>query len=62
MKISPVRAFYLSLLCFIFYGPVAEAQEQKVTISEPAPVKVEDLMKQADLVAIVHLLSGDTEH
>ena len=62
MKISPVRAFYLSLLCFIFYRPVAEAQQQKVTISEPAPVKVEDLMKQADLVAIVHLLSGDTEH
>jgi hypothetical protein len=62
MKISPARAFYVSLLCFISCGSVGAAQEQTVTISEPARVKVEDLMKQADLVAIVHLLSEDTEH
>ena len=52
----------MSLLCFIFSVPFAEAQEQTVKINEPAPVKVEDLMKQADLVAIVRLLSGDIEH
>jgi hypothetical protein len=62
MKISRGRAFFIFLLCFIFSASIAEAQEQTATISEPAPVKVEDLMKQADLVAIIHLLSGDTEH
>jgi hypothetical protein len=62
MKISPVRAFYVSLLCFIFCGPAVQAQLQTVSIIDPAPVKVEDLMKQADLVATVRLLSGDIEH
>ena len=33
-----------------------------VTISEPVRVKVEDLFIQAHLVAIVRILSGDTEH
>jgi len=62
MKISPVRALCLSSLCFLFYGPVVEAQLQTISIIEPAPVRVEDLMKQADMVAIVRVLSGDIEH
>jgi hypothetical protein len=62
MKIPAVQAFCVAILCSIFLSPIAEAQERTVTISEPTRVTVADLMKQADLVAIVHLLSGDTEN
>jgi hypothetical protein len=36
-------------------------QQQTVTITEPAVVKIEELLKQADLIAVVRILSGDTE-
>ncbi len=36
--------------------------EMTVETSEPASVKLEDLFKQADLVAVVKILSGDSEH
>jgi hypothetical protein len=62
MKNFAIRVFFPLLLCFIVSASVANAQEQKTTISEPAPVKAEALMKQADLVASVRILSGDTEH
>lgn len=62
MRDLVIRVFFPLLLCFIVSGSVAGAQEQKITISEPAPVKAEALMKQADLVASVRILSGDTEH
>jgi hypothetical protein len=32
------------------------------TTTEPANVKLEDLFKQADIVAVVKIISGDTEH
>src|SRR5439155_21429754 len=35
---------------------------QQVNISEPASVKIEALFKQADLVAVLRIVSGDTEH
>ena len=38
------------------------SQGRNVTIAEPAPVKIEELLKQADLAAVVRLLSGDTEN
>jgi hypothetical protein len=37
-------------------------QVESVTLSEPATVKIDDLFKQADLVAVVKVLSGDSEH
>jgi hypothetical protein len=33
-----------------------------VSISEPASVSIKDLWKQADLIAVVQIVSGDTEH
>ncbi|HYM78115.1 MAG TPA: hypothetical protein VE377_19220 [Candidatus Dormibacteraeota bacterium] len=33
-----------------------------LTGTSVAPVSIDDLFKQADLVAIVHILSGDSEH
>ena len=39
-----------------------DGTEKTVEIREPGIVKVEDLFRQADLVAIVQILSGDTEH
>ncbi len=62
MKYFACRFLFPSLFCFLVSAPIAKAQEQTATISEPAPVKVEELLKQADLVAIVRILSGDTEH
>ncbi len=41
---------------------LGQVRTQSVAISEPATVKVEDLFKQADVVAVVKILSGDTEH
>jgi hypothetical protein len=62
MKIFISRAFFTSLVCLMVITSTTKAQKQEVTISEPAPVKVEELFKQADLIAVVHILSGDTEH
>ncbi|MCU1242939.1 MAG: hypothetical protein JWO71_3665 [Candidatus Acidoferrum typicum] len=56
------RVLFPCLFCFIVSAPIAKSQEQRTTISEPAPVKIEELLKQADLAAIVRVISGDTEH
>ena len=61
MKIFMSRVFFTSLVCLTVIASTAKAQKQEITISEPAPVKVEDLFKQADLIAVVHILSGDAE-
>jgi hypothetical protein len=58
----PRRVLSRSLLGLVAFGLSVSAQRQTVTISEPAPVKVEGLLKQADLVAVVRIVSGDTEH
>jgi len=62
MKIFMSRVFFTSLVCLTVIASTAKAQKQEVTISEPAPVKIEELFKQADLIAVVHILSGDAEH
>lgn len=41
---------------------VAAGQVKQIEISEPATVNLEDLFKQADIVAAVYILSGDSEH
>ena len=65
MKNFAIRVFLRFVLCFIVAACTAKAQQQQTTITtttiEPAPVKIEALMKQADLVASVRILSGDSE-
>ena len=51
----------LFLLTVLLSGLRASAQ-QTVEISEPATVSLADLFKQADVVAVVHILSGDSEN
>jgi len=58
----PRGVLFRPLLCLLAFGLSVSAQPQTVTISEPAPVKVGDLLKQADLVAVIRIVSGDTEH
>jgi hypothetical protein len=41
---------------------VAAAAQQTIEISEPAAVKIGDLFKQADVVAVIQVLSGDSEN
>ena len=63
MEIFSKRVSLTTVAWLLFCAGATFAQEtQTVTITEPATVKVEDLFKQADLVAIVRVLSGDTEH
>ena len=50
----------VSLLA-VFVSTMASAQKQSVTISEPGLYKIGDLFKEADVVAVVKVLSGDTE-
>lgn len=40
----------------------ASSKTTRIEISDPATVKLEDLFKQADIVAVVEILSGDAEH
>lgn len=64
MKNCAIRVCWRLVLCFAATACAAKAQQQQttVTITEPARVKIDALMKQADLVASVHILSGDSEH
>jgi hypothetical protein len=50
-----------SLLTILLWCTAASAQ-QAVVISEPALVTLPDLFKQADAVAVVQILSGDSEN
>jgi|HubBroStandDraft_6_1064221.scaffolds.fasta_scaffold88603_2 hypothetical protein len=49
-----------AIVCLLYFSCPSFAQ-LTVTISEPATVKLEDLFNQADVVATVRILSGDTE-
>ncbi|MGH9709288.1 MAG: hypothetical protein ACRD37_01920 [Candidatus Acidiferrales bacterium] len=55
------RQIYLELVGVLICSSLALAQQQTVTLREPATVKIENLLKQADLVAVVRIRSGDTE-
>ncbi|MGB6077126.1 MAG: hypothetical protein WBG29_15965 [Candidatus Acidiferrales bacterium] len=52
---------FLSFAACILAGSASGLTQQTVTLSEPPPVKIQELFKQADLVAVVRILSGDTE-
>jgi len=45
----------------VLMSAMASAQSQVVTITEPGVYKIGDLFKEADLVALVKIVSGDTE-
>ncbi len=51
----------VSLLA-VLMSTMASAQSQSVTITEPGAYKITDLFKSADIVAVVKVLSGDTEN
>jgi hypothetical protein len=48
------------LTCFV--GIFCDAQEQVVSITEPGRLALKDLYKAADTVAVVRIMSGDTEN
>lgn len=50
------------LLVVALLPAIASAQSREVTITEPGVYKISDLFKAADIVAVVKVLSGDTEN
>lgn len=50
------------LLVVALLPAVTSAQSREVTVTEPGVYKIRDLFKAADIVAIVKVLSGDTEN
>ncbi|MFZ0797932.1 MAG: hypothetical protein WCA13_12115 [Terriglobales bacterium] len=46
----------------VMMSALASAQSQVVTITEPGVYKISDLFKEADIVALVRIVSGDTEN
>jgi hypothetical protein len=49
------------LWALVTCAPASIGQDQ-IEISEPATVNIVGLFKQADLVAVIRILSGDSEH
>jgi hypothetical protein len=47
---------------FILISTAASAQSQAVSITKPGVYKVSELFKSADVVAVVKIVSGDTEN
>jgi hypothetical protein len=50
------------LLFVVLLSILATAQSQSVTITEPGIYKLSDLFRVGDVVAIVRIVSGDTEN
>jgi hypothetical protein len=48
-------------VAFVLISALARAQSQSVTITEPGVYDIDDLFKRSDVVALVKILSGDTE-
>jgi hypothetical protein len=46
----------------VLMSALASAQSQVVTITEPSVYKISDLFNGADVVALVRIVSGDTEN
>jgi hypothetical protein len=45
----------------VFLSGAAASAQQNIEISEPGTVAITELFKQADVVAVVEILSGDSE-
>lgn len=56
------RSLSSSFICLALCASSVTTQTQETKIVEPAPVQMEELFKQADLVAVVSIVSGDAEH
>jgi len=52
---------FLSFLACILVRPPDALAQQTVTLTEPSPVTIQELFKQADVVAVVRIRSGTTE-
>ena len=50
------------LLVGVLLPAVVSAQSREVTLTEPGVYRISDLFKAADTVAVVKVLSGDTEN
>jgi len=60
---NTVRIFLLVATVGCAYSQlISQSKQPTVTISEPATIKLADLFKQADVVALVKTVSGDTEN
>ena len=59
---TALRTLLLATVIVIFVQRIPAQQPNDVTISEPRVIKLADLFKQADTVAIVKIVSGDTEN
>lgn len=61
---NSLRTFLLAAIVVACARPIVIPQSNQVTVTttEPARIKLEDLFKQADVVALVKTASGDTEN
>jgi hypothetical protein len=58
-----LAAVVITLIISLLFAPQAKAQQShETTITEPGRMTLDDLFKRADTVAVVRILSGDTEN
>ncbi len=60
--ITPVRLLPVAIAAIALTRPVMGQQPRTVTVTEPGVYELADLFKAADKVAVVKVLSGDTEN
>jgi hypothetical protein len=58
---SPMAALRMVVPLVVLMSAVASAQSQVVTITEPGVYKISELYKSADVVALVKIVSGNSE-
>ncbi|HEV2616269.1 MAG TPA: hypothetical protein VGU63_06620, partial [Candidatus Acidoferrales bacterium] len=59
--LAAILPVFLSFLPCILVRPPAALAQQTVKLTEPIPVTIQGLFRQADVVAVVRILSGTTE-
>lgn len=59
---TALRSLLLVTVIVISVQAIAAQQPNQVTITEPGVINLANLFKQADIVAIVKIVSGDTEN
>jgi len=57
-----MRVGVLLVIALALLPAIASAQSREVTISEPGVYQISDLFKAANIVAVVRIVSGDTEN
>ena len=61
MKTSTPRVLFFIAIVSLFQ-PACAQQAQTGTLTEPRIVSLEDLLRMADTVALVRVVSGDTQN